>query len=69
MNNEKALFSTRQAANYLGYSTGAMRMSRKTGFLADFEAPAHIKLGKSAKSHARYEKAALDEWIERAKQQ
>lgn len=68
MENEKALFSTRQAADYLGYSCGAIRTSRITGLLADFEAPPHIKLGKSIKSHVRYEKKALDEWIEKAKQ-
>ena len=69
MESQKALFSTKEAANYLGYSSGAIRTSRKTGFLADFEAPPHIKLGKSIKSHVRYEKSALDEWIARAKQQ
>lgn len=68
MESEKALFSTSEAANYLGYSARTIRGSRRTGFLADFEAPAHIKLGKSEKSHVRYEKAALDDWIERAKQ-
>ena len=68
MNEEKALFSTRQAANYLGYSLGAMRISRMSGLLGGIKAPNHIKLGVSDKSHARYEKSELDGWIERAKQ-
>lgn len=64
----KALFTTTEAAEYLGYSPGTIGASRKTGILAGIAAPKHIKLGDNNKSHVRYEQVELDAWIDRARQ-
>ena len=54
------LYTTREAAEILGYSMEAMRKSRKpNGRLAGSSPPKHIKLG----SRVRYEQSALDAWI------
>jgi predicted DNA-binding transcriptional regulator AlpA len=65
----KVLYTTREASIYLGYSMTTIRSSRRTGYLGDVEAPKHLKLGESKKSHVRYEKKELDAWIARIKEQ
>ena len=63
----KALFSTAEAAEYLGYSTGTIAASRKTGTLAGVDAPKFIKMGNGPKAHVRYELDELNRWIDQAK--
>ena len=58
----KALMSTREAADYIGFSEVSLRNSRIEGkTLAGSEPPPHIKIG--AKS-IRYKLTDLDTWIE-----
>lgn len=56
----KALFSSREAAEYLGYSTYSMERSRTTGTLGGIKAPEHVKVGRTVK----YKKEALDSWVD-----
>lgn len=60
----KALFSSKEAAAYLGYSNPSMVQSRVTGVLSGIPAPEHIKIGKTVK----YKKESLDSWISGAKE-
>jgi len=50
--------STAQAADYIGYKTGTLAVSRCTGILSGVEAPRSIKRG-----HVFYKKADLDAWM------
>jgi len=66
MSEERAFLTAKQAAIYLGYSPGTLRIGRSTGVLAGRDAPKYSKLGKSKTSPVRYEKEALDRWIKEA---
>ena len=53
------LFSTNQAAEYLGTTPFTLKTSRCTGLLWGQPAPEFIKL----KRAVRYRKETLDEWL------
>lgn len=55
------IYSSAQAAEYLGYSLSALRTSRYTNILSGVDAPKHVKIGKKT---VRYRKEDLDAWIE-----
>ena len=56
---EKPNFLTsKQAAEYLGYSENTLRECRVKGILAGIKAPPYIKMGK----RVEYSKEDLDNW-------
>lgn len=58
----KALLTTREAAEYLGYGVQAMKISRgEGGKLGGIDPPAHTKVGGKT---VRYKRTDLDKWIE-----
>ncbi|MCW8965261.1 MAG: excisionase [Candidatus Pacearchaeota archaeon] len=60
---KKALLTTKEAAEYIGYGEQALRTSRMAGgSLGGQEPPKHIRVGSKT---IRYKLADLDEWIER----
>ena len=60
MKSIKVLFTSKEAANYLGYPENTLRVSRMSGFLSGHPAPLHIKIGKKT---IRYKRDELDKWI------
>lgn len=60
----KRLYTSKEAAKYLGFSDDYLRASRVSGLLSGVEAPIFMKLGRG---RIRYEKEALDQWIEKQK--
>ncbi len=58
---EKRLFTSKEAAAYIGVKEGYLRQVRMTGKIGGRLAPPpHREMGRSI----RYEKAALDAWID-----
>jgi hypothetical protein len=58
----KALLTTREAAEYLGYSVQAMNTSRGKGKkLGGIDPPKHTNVGDKT---VRYKRTDLDKWIE-----
>lgn len=58
----KALLTTREAAEYIGYSHQALRTSRMDGkTLGGREPPKHVRIGKMS---VRYKLTDLDAWID-----
>ena len=57
--NPKAVFSSKEAADYLGMSKSALDKSRLTGELFGTAPPAFLRFGRAV----RYPKAALDNWL------
>lgn len=58
----KALLTTREAAEYLGYGVQAMKNSRaEGGKLGGIEPPKHTNVGEKT---VRYKRTDLDKWIE-----
>ncbi len=57
---EKKLYTTAEAAHYLGFSAVALRTSRSTKILAGETAPAWRRVGKKS---VRYHVDDLDAWI------
>ena len=55
----KKLFSSKEAAQYLGYSNPTMVKSRVEGTLGGRPAPEHIKMGFAVK----YDIEDLNQWI------
>ena len=57
----KTLLTSKQAAEYLGYSEQTLRASRKDGgLLGGIVPPAHIKIGKKT---VRYSIDELERWV------
>lgn len=57
------LLTSKQAAEYLGYTEGALRSSRAKGkLLSGTKTPTFIKIGSSI----RYKQSDLDQWIDNA---
>lgn len=57
----KALLTTKEAAEYIGYSEHAMNTSRGKGkTLGGFNPPKHVKIGSRT---VRYKLTDLDAWI------
>lgn len=54
------LMTSKEAAEYLGYSHQTMDLSRHRGTLAGTKAPEHIKIGRTI----RYKREDLDNWVE-----
>ena len=59
------LLNTNEAAQYLGLQPSTLRNARSLGKLAGTSAPPYKKLG----AIVRYEKSALDEWLDQFKNQ
>jgi len=57
----KALLTTEDAAEYIGYSEQTLRSSRVSGSLSGLNPPPHVKIGKKS---IRYKLTDLDKWIE-----
>lgn len=58
----KALLTTREAAEYLGYGEQALRTSRmEGGRLGGIDPPKHTNVGEKT---VRYKRTDLDKWIE-----
>ena len=55
----KQILTTKQAADYLGYSEHTLAMSRSTGKLSGVNAPQFIKAGKAV----RYRAEHLEDWL------
>lgn len=59
MQTKPELFSTNEAAQYLGFKSPTLRNARHSGRLAGVDAPPYRKMG----SAVRYDRAALDRWL------
>ena len=60
MNTSKELYTSKEAASYLGVSEGLLRLSRITGELfKSVQGPKCLKLGTAV----RYTKESLVEWV------
>lgn len=57
---EQVLLTSKQAADYLGYSLASIRASRYTGILSGVDAPTSCKIGNKT---IRYLKSDLDDWV------
>ena len=57
---DPVLYSTKDAAKYLGFSEQAVRISRYTNVLAGADAPKFVRIGTRT---IKYKKSALDSWI------
>ena len=61
---QPALFTTKEAAKYVGIAESTLSSYRETGQIGNrTPAPAYVKVGDEPKSPVRYEKAELDRWI------
>ena len=60
MTTQQTLLTTSQAARYLGYSDGSLKVSRLSGQLSGVDAPKHLSIGTRT---IRYKKSDLDNWI------
>ena len=61
---QPVLFTTKEAAKYLGIGESTLDGYRSTGQIgARTPGPDYIKIGDEVKSPVRYEKAELDRWI------
>ena len=56
----KSLLTSREAAEYIGYSEYSLRASRMGRTLGGHEPPEHIKIGRTV----RYRLSDLDSWIQ-----
>ncbi len=56
---DKKWYSSKQAADYLGYKEGTLRLGRSQGQLSGKAHPEFKKIGRAV----RYDKAVLDQWI------
>ncbi len=65
MSNAIALFTTKEAAQFLGFKPSTLRNSRYIGRLAGVKAPAYKKIG----SVCRYDRMVLDNWLAQFKEQ
>ncbi len=59
----KALFTSKEAGEYLGYSDDSMRKSRVNKSLGGRLPPKHTKVGRTV----RYKKTNLDAWVNELK--
>lgn len=57
--NDDRWLTTIEAAAYLGYTPGSLRVARTLNKLAGVEPPKHSKAGTAV----RYRKADLDSWV------
>ena len=65
MDSSTQLLTTKEAAQYLGFQATTLRNARYTGKLAGVKPPSYRKLG----TVARYDRAALDDWLNQFKEQ
>ena len=65
MDSSTQLLNTKEAAQYLGFQATTLRNARYTGRLAGVEPPAFRKIGVVA----RYDRAALDDWLDQFQEQ
>lgn len=57
---EKKYLTSKQAAEYLGFSEGTLRNARVSGVLSGHKAPKYYRIGKSI----RYNIDELTDWID-----
>ena len=58
----KALLTTKEAAEYIGYGEQALNTSRMKGkMLGGIEPPKHVKIGNKT---VRYKPSDLDAWVD-----